>query len=88
MQMQVPLRTSLTDWYDTVILIYCWFLLGTKLMVPVLLVVIIRCGLTLPLLHMVMDSMETLVINSSMPTVYGYKTGINFWILPPGVPDF
>ena len=22
------------------------------------------------------------------PTVYGYKTGINFWILPPGVPDF
>ena len=22
------------------------------------------------------------------PTVYGYTTGINFWILPPGVPDF
>ena len=22
------------------------------------------------------------------PTTYGWKTGINFWILPPGVPDF
>ena len=22
------------------------------------------------------------------PTVYGYSSGINFWILPPGVPDF
>ena len=22
------------------------------------------------------------------PTVYGYKKGVDFWILPPGVPDF
>jgi hypothetical protein len=22
------------------------------------------------------------------PTVYGYKGGVDFWILPPGVPDF
>ena len=56
---QVPLRTSLTDWYDTsysYLLVLAW----DELMVPLLLVVTIRCSHILLHLHMVMDSMETL----------------------------
>ena len=85
---QVPLRTSLTDWHDTnysyLLLVLAWDeTTGATI-----------SGADYSLWSyspasafgygMYGDSSKSFFT----PTVYGYKTGINFWILPPGVPDF
>ena len=54
----------------------------------VLLVVIIRILSWSLQFHMVMDSMETLQIHSLLQGFMDTRLDINFWILPPGVPDF
>ena len=85
---QVPLKTSLTDWHDTnysyLLLVLAWDETSGATI----------SGSDYSLLsYSPADSYGYGFYGSSSnsffnPTVYGYKTGVNFWILPPGVPDF
>ena len=85
---QVPLRTSLTDWYDTsysyLLLVLAWDETDGSS---------ITGGDYSLWSYSPASSYGYGFYGDSSnkffsPTVYGYKTGINFWILPPGVPDF
>ena len=85
---QIPLRTSLTDWYNTnysyVLLVLAWDETSGATIT----------GGDYSLLSWSPESAYGYGFYGSSsnsffdPTVYGYKTGINLWILPPGVPDF
>ena len=85
---QVPLRTSLTDWYNTnysyLLLVLAWDeTTGASI-----------TGGDYSLLSWSPSSAngDGVYGDSSNPffdrTHYGMKNGINMWILPPGVPDF
>ena len=85
---QIPLRTSLTDWYDTnysyQLLVLAWDETSGATIT----------GSDYSLLSWSPTTaygygFYGLSSNSFFnPTVYGYKNGVDLWILPPGVPDF
>ena len=85
---QIPLRTSLTDWYDTnyayELIVLAWDETSGNTI----------SGSDYSLLSWSPTSAYGYGFygdssNSFFtPTAYGYKGGVDFWILPPGVPDF
>ena len=85
---QIPLRTSLTDWYDTnysyELIVLAWDETGGATIT----------GGDYSLLSWSPSSAYGYGVygDSSNPfftrTHYGMKNGVNYWILPPGVPDF
>ena len=85
---QVPLRTSLTDWHDTnysyLLLVLAWDETSGATITGADYSLWSYSPASAFGYGMYGDSSNSFFT----PTVYGYKTGINFWILPPGVPDF
>ena len=85
---QVPLRTSLTDWHDTnysyLLLVLAWDETSGATISGGDYSLWSYSPASAFGYGMYGDSSKSFFT----PTVYGYKTGINFWILPPGVPDF
>jgi hypothetical protein len=85
---QIPLRTSLTDWYDTnysyELIVLAWdetsgaTITGGDYS-------LLSWSPTNAYGYGFYGSSSVPFFN---PTVYGYKGGVDFWILPPGVPDF
>ena len=85
---QIPLRTSLTDWYDTnysyELIVLAWDETGGATITGADYSLLSWSPSTAYGYGFYGDSSNSFFT----PTTYGWKGGVDFWILPPGVPDF
>ena len=85
---QIPLRTSLTDWYDTnysyELIVLAWDETGGASITGGDYSLLSWSPTSAYGYGFYGDSSNSFFT----PTTYGWKGGVDFWILPPGVPDF